>query len=65
VWTNDLKAGLRMAKKIRSGHIWVNGSSAHYVGVPFGGMKTSGVGREEGRDELLTYCESKTINIIL
>ncbi|MCO5161353.1 MAG: aldehyde dehydrogenase family protein [Mesorhizobium sp.] len=65
VWTNDIKAALRMAKRIRSGHIWVNGSSAHYLGVPFGGMKTSGVGREEGRDEMLTYCESKTINIIL
>jgi len=65
VWTNDLKAGLRMARKVRSGHIWLNGSSAHYLGVPFGGMKTSGVGREEGRDELLTYCETKTINIIL
>jgi len=65
VWTNDMKAGLRMARKIRSGHIWVNGSSAHFLGVPFGGMKTSGVGREEGRDELFTYTEPKTINIML
>lgn len=65
IWTNDIKAALRMAKQIRCGHMWVNGSSAHYLGVPFGGMKTSGVGREEGRDEMLTYCETKTINIIL
>jgi len=28
-------------------------------------MKSSGVGREEGRDELLSYTESKTINIML
>lgn len=65
IWTNDLKGGLRMARRIRSGHIWLNGSSAHFLGVPFGGMKTSGVGREEGRDELLSYTESKSINVIL
>jgi aldehyde dehydrogenase (NAD+)/betaine-aldehyde dehydrogenase len=65
VWTHDINAALKMAKQIRSGHIWINGSSMHFLGVPFGGMKSSGVGREEGREELLSYTESKTINIML
>ena len=65
IWTNDIKGALRMAHKVRSGHIWVNASSAHYLGVPFGGMKSSGVGREEGREELYSYTETKTINILL
>ncbi|HDZ46318.1 hypothetical protein LCGC14_0086180 [marine sediment metagenome] len=65
VWTQDINAALKMAKQIRSGHIWINGSSMHFLGVPFGGMKSSGVGREEGREELLSYTESKTINIML
>ncbi|MCD1585063.1 aldehyde dehydrogenase family protein [Halomonas sp. IOP_14] len=65
VWTHDINAALKMARRIRSGHIWINGSSMHFLGVPFGGMKSSGVGREEGRDELLSYTESKTINIML
>lgn len=65
VWTNDIRNGLRMAKRIRSGHIWVNGASAHFLGVPFGGMKSSGVGREEGREEMYSYTESKTINVML
>ncbi len=65
IWTNDLTAGLRMARKVRSGHIWVNGSSAHFLGVPFGGMKTSGIGREEGREEMFSYVETKSINIML
>lgn len=65
VWTNDITSALRMARRIRSGHIWVNGSSLHFLGVPFGGMKTSGIGREEGREELYSYTEAKTINIML
>ena len=65
VWTRDVTAALRMARRVRSGHIWINGSSAHFLGVPFGGMKSSGVGREEGREELLSYTETKTINIML
>ena len=65
VWTNDIGNAMRMARRIRSGHIWINGSSQHFLGVPFGGMKTSGVGREEGREELYSYTEAKTINIML
>lgn len=65
VWTNDIGNAMRMARRIRSGHIWINGSSLHFLGVPFGGMKSSGVGREEGRDELFSYVETKTINVML
>lgn len=65
VWSNDINNALRMVRRIRSGHTWVNGCSAHYLGVPFGGMKNSGVGREEGIEEMLSYTELKTINIVL
>ncbi|WP_029008220.1 aldehyde dehydrogenase family protein [Azospirillum halopraeferens] len=65
IWTNDITAALRMARRVRSGHLWVNGSSQHFLGVPFGGMGSSGVGREEGREELYSYTEAKTINIML
>ncbi|WEX10883.1 aldehyde dehydrogenase family protein [Chelativorans sp. AA-79] len=65
IWTNDIKNALKMARRVRSGHLWINGSSMHFLGVPFGGMKTSGVGREEGREELYSYTETKTINIML
>jgi aldehyde dehydrogenase (NAD+)/betaine-aldehyde dehydrogenase len=65
VWSNDINDALRMVRKIRSGHTWVNACSAHYLGVPFGGMKNSGVGREEGIEEMLSYTELKTININL
>lgn len=65
IWTNNITQALRMARKVRSGHLWINGSSLHFLGVPFGGMKTSGIGREEGREELYSYTETKTINIML
>jgi len=65
VWSNDINNALRMVRRIRAGHTWVNGCSAHYLGVPFGGMKNSGVGREEGIEEMLSYTETKTINIVL
>jgi acyl-CoA reductase-like NAD-dependent aldehyde dehydrogenase len=65
IWTNDIGDALRMARRVRSGHLWINGVSRHFLGVPFGGMKTSGVGREEGREELYSYTETKTINIML
>lgn len=65
IWTNDITNALTMAKRVRSGHLWINGTSAHFLGVPFGGMKNSGVGREEGIGEMLSYTETKTINIML
>ena len=65
IWTNDIKTALRVAKKVESGYIWINGFSTHYRGTPFGGFKNSGTGREEGLDELLSYTESKTIHIAL
>jgi acyl-CoA reductase-like NAD-dependent aldehyde dehydrogenase len=65
VWTNDIKNAFRMIRRIRSGHTWINGTSFHFLGVPFGGMKNSGVGREEGIEEMLSYTETKTINLML
>ena len=65
IWTNDIKTALNTAKKVESGYIWINGFSTHYRGTPFGGMKNSGTGREEGLDELLSYTENKTIHIAL
>ncbi|MGV6874727.1 aldehyde dehydrogenase family protein [Pseudochelatococcus sp. B33] len=65
IWTNDIKTALRAARAVRSGYVWINGASGHFYGTPFGGMKNSGLGREEGLDELLSYTEVKTIHVML
>ena len=66
VWTRDLDTALKMAKGIRAGTVWVN--SYHQAGLPFmpyGGYKQSGNGRELGREGLLEYMETKSIQIKL
>jgi 2-formylbenzoate dehydrogenase len=65
VWTSDIRQAHRMASALDAGYLWINGSSTHFPGVPFGGMKLSGTGREESLDELLSYTQLKTINIML
>jgi acyl-CoA reductase-like NAD-dependent aldehyde dehydrogenase len=65
IWTKDITTAINTAKKIQSGHIWINGTSGHYKGMPFGGFKNSGIGREGGLEELLSYTEEKAIHIML
>jgi len=64
VWTRDLGTAMRTVRRLQAGYIWVNGVGTHYKGVPFGGYKNSGVGREEGIEEMLSYTETKAVNIV-
>jgi betaine-aldehyde dehydrogenase len=43
--------------------VWINASSAHVPGAPFGGVKDSGVGREESLEELLSYTTTKNVYV--
>ena len=65
VWTSDVTRAHRMAAQLEAGYVWVNGSSRHYWGLPFGGLKGSGIGREESVDELLSYTETKAVTVVL
>lgn len=65
VWTRDIDSALRMAHRIDAGYVWVNGVGTHFRGVPYGGLKNSGIGREEGLEEMLSYTEIKVINILV
>lgn len=64
VWSNDLHAAFDTIGQLHAGYTWINETSSHYLGTNLGGVKNSGVGREEGVDELLSYTEMKTVNII-
>lgn len=63
IWTESLGNAHRAASRVEAGYVWVNGSSTHYLGSPFGGFKQSGVGREESIDELFACTQVKSINI--
>jgi betaine-aldehyde dehydrogenase len=65
VWTERLGTAFDAARRVKSGYVWINGVSAHYPGCSFGGVKNSGIGREEGLEELLSYTESKAIHVHL
>jgi len=65
IWSEDISLALKTAERIEAGYIWVNDANRHYWGVPFGGMKNSGLGREESMHELLSYMELQAINVIM
>ena len=60
VYTTDNDKALQIARKIRTGTYAVN-MYAFDPGVPFGGFKNSGVGRENGPEGIDAYCEAKSI----
>lgn len=65
VWTSDITRAHRMASMLQAGYVWINGSSRHYWGLPFGGVKSSGIGREESLEELRSYTETKAVTVVL
>jgi betaine-aldehyde dehydrogenase len=65
IWTHDLDVAHRLASRVEAGYIWVNNASTHHVGVPFGGYKQSGMGREESIDELLACTQIKNVSVTL
>jgi len=65
VWTRDLNTALRAADRLQAGFVWINGSSRHFPGVPFSGQKSSGVDSEEGIEELYSFTQNKSINIMM
>ena len=62
IWTNDLSTAMHAAKTVQSGFVWVNEVSKHFLGVPFGGYKQSGIGRENHRMMLGHFQPSKQIS---
>ncbi len=62
VWSNDVGAGLDIARRIRTGTYNVNGFAMGFS-APLGGFKASGLGRELGPEGLAAYLELKQINL--
>lgn len=65
VWTKDIDRAFRVVDGLEAGFLWINGSSAHFPNVPYGGVKASGVGaKEECLGELLSYTHEKVVNVM-
>ena len=63
VWTKNLKRAHRVARDLESGIIWINCWLLRDLRTPFGGMKSSGVGREGGFEALKFFTEPKNVCI--
>jgi len=64
VWTRDLSRALTVATAVKSGQVRVNSYSVEgSIGLPFGGYKRSGFGREQGVEALANYTQVKNVMI--
>ncbi len=61
LWTNDLKRAHRFADQAQSGIVWINCWMVRDLRTPFGGVKSSGVGREGGWEALRFFTEPKNV----
>ncbi|GLT02192.1 aldehyde dehydrogenase [Sphingobium jiangsuense] len=62
LWTRDLARASAMAKRLRSGSVKINGSGMDFA-LPFGGYRRSGTGRENGREGVEAFTETKAVMI--
>ncbi len=65
VWTRDLAKAHGLAAKIRAGTVWINTYNRFDAAAPYGGMKQSGFGRENGRAVLDEVTQTKTVWVAL
>ncbi|MBM2811035.1 MAG: glycine betaine aldehyde dehydrogenase [Chloroflexi bacterium] len=65
VWTNDISKAIRVAKKVKSGMVWINTFGKLYAAGEMGGYKQSGIGRQYGLEGLWEFTEMKHINVQL
>lgn len=63
VWTADINKALNVARKVKTGRMWVNQYANFSAGAPFGGYKKSGIGRETYKSMLDSYTQMKNIFI--
>jgi aldehyde dehydrogenase (NAD+)/betaine-aldehyde dehydrogenase len=61
VWTADPARGHRLARRIKAGTVGINMPYTAFPGIPFGGYKQSGFGRELGLETLELYLETKSV----
>jgi betaine-aldehyde dehydrogenase len=62
-FTTNLATAHRFARDVHAGYVWINEVSKHVHGTGFGGFKDSGIGREEGVEELISYTQAKNVHV--
>jgi 5-carboxymethyl-2-hydroxymuconic-semialdehyde dehydrogenase len=63
IWTGNVGRAHRVAKSVEAGMVWVNSENVRHLPTPFGGVKSSGIGRDGGEYAFEIYMEQKNIAI--
>ncbi|MBA3534172.1 MAG: aldehyde dehydrogenase family protein [Ardenticatenales bacterium] len=61
IWTSDLSKAHRLAEALQAGTVWVNAYNLFDAASPFGGYKSSGFGREMGKEAIDLYTQVKSV----
>jgi 5-carboxymethyl-2-hydroxymuconic-semialdehyde dehydrogenase len=65
LWTSDAGRAHRVAQALEAGMVWVNSENVRHLPTPFGGTKSSGIGRDGGDYSFDFYMETKNIAVAL
>jgi succinate-semialdehyde dehydrogenase/glutarate-semialdehyde dehydrogenase len=65
VFSQDLKRAWRVMQQLEAGSVWINDIHGSYVQCPYGGVKESGLGREQSAKAVEEYLEEKTVYLDL
>jgi acyl-CoA reductase-like NAD-dependent aldehyde dehydrogenase len=63
IWSRDIAQAHRLAARMKGGSIFINSYGLADPAMPFGGMKSSGWGRENGLEALDSYLETKSVYV--
>lgn len=61
IWSADYRRIWRVARRLRTGTVWINTYKQFSISTPFGGIKESGLGREKGREGIRAYMNQKSL----
>jgi acyl-CoA reductase-like NAD-dependent aldehyde dehydrogenase len=63
IWTTNLNEAHRLAAEVKAGGVWINGAAPPDPRLPWGGVKSSGVGRELGWAGIEAHTSEKTVTL--
>ena len=63
IFTRDLTKAHRFAREVDAGQVYVNEYFAGGIETPFGGNRSSGIGREKGLIAVASYCKTKSVTV--
>jgi aldehyde dehydrogenase (NAD+) len=61
VWTRDVKKAHAVSRRLQAGTVWINAYNFYDAGMPFGGYKASGFGRDLGPESMREYSQVKSV----